>query len=85
MSLKKFKIKEQLEAIKSQFDDQKSLIPAQSQALFTMMVQLIELLIIVFEEKFTPKDSHNSSIPPSKSKGDRKKKTRKGTPKKRDS
>lgn len=83
MSLQKFKIKEQLGEIKSQYESQKTTIPAESRFLFSMMVQLMELLITVFEERFTKKTSSNSSTPPSKSREQRKKKTRKKSLKKR--
>ena len=82
MSLERFKIKERLDEVKSQFEAQKKIIPAQSQALFTMMLQLMELLIVIFEERFTRKNTNNSSIPPSKG-GKRRKKTRKSSSKKK--
>jgi transposase len=66
MSLQKFKVKEQFAQIKAQFESQKSGIPVQSQMLFSMMVQFVELLIMVMEEKFTKKTPKNSSIPPSR-------------------
>ena len=66
MTLEKFKIKERFNEIKSQLEGQKEAIPPQTQLTVSMLIQLVELIIIVFEERFTKKNSKNSSIPPSK-------------------
>lgn len=76
MSLDKFKIKEQFTELKSQLELQKNELPAQTRVLINTLVHLFELLIMVFEERFTRKNSSNSSIPPSKDKNKKRKKRR---------
>lgn len=73
MSLDKFKIKEQFSDLKSQLEQQKNELPPQTRVLVSTLVQLFELLIMVFEERFTRKNSNNSSIPPSKDKSKQRK------------
>ena len=67
MTLKKFKVKEKFEKIKAQLEAQKDNIPPQTQLTVSMLIQLVEIIIVAFEERFTKKNSRNSSIPPSKS------------------
>jgi transposase len=65
-TLQKFKIKDRFQELKIQLDSQKDQLPPQTQVLLTALIQLMELIIYVFEERFTPRNSRNSSMPPSK-------------------
>lgn len=66
MTLQKFKIKDRFQELRGQLESQRDQLPPQTQLLLTSLIQLMELIIMVFEERFTPKNSRNSSLPPSK-------------------
>jgi transposase len=68
MTLQKFKIKDRFQELKVQLESQKAQLPVQTQVLLSSLIQLMELIIMVFEERLTPKNSRNSSLPPSKDK-----------------
>ena len=65
----KTSLREEFDTLKTQFKSLSSegKMTAESRALFQAMLMLFELLMAVFMEKNTGKDSRNSSIPSSQS------------------
>jgi transposase len=66
MTLQKFMIKDRFQELRAQLESQRDQLPAQTQVLLSSLIQLMELIIMVFEERFTKRNSRNSSLPPSK-------------------
>jgi len=63
----KASLRNEFNSLKDQFEDLKSRqkVPAETQMLFKSMMVLFEVLITIFLEKTTKKNSKNSSLPPS--------------------
>ena len=80
-TLNKQSLREEFGALKGRFvrlsDEGK--MPAETRALFEALLVLFELLMAVFMEKNTPKNSTNSSKPPSQTPKDETSTTRAGT------
>ncbi len=66
-------VRAEIAQVKQQFDalDGAGQLSAEARALFTTLLLIVELLVAVFLEKSTPKNSKNSSIPPSQSEQDK--------------
>ena len=66
MTLQKFMIKGRFHELRSRPESHCDQLPAQTQAFMSSLIQLMELIIIVFEEHVIKKNSHNSGLPPFK-------------------
>lgn len=80
-SVNKKSLREELDSLKSQFNEQlaNGKMSSESQALFRALLGLIEIMFAVFMEKTTRKTKDNSSIPSSQTKKDETTPTKKGT------
>ena len=63
--LAKTSLREEFDALKVRFEGLSGDMPEESRALFQAMLMLFEVLMAVFLEKRTPKNSANSGLPPS--------------------
>ena len=66
-SVAKASLRAELDRLKGEFDElsAKGQLSAQGRALFQALLTLFEVLMAVFMEKSTPKNSRNASVPPS--------------------
>jgi hypothetical protein len=66
-SVNKVSLRAELDSLKGQFEElcARGRISAQGRALFQALLTLVEVLMAVFMEKSTPKNSRNASVPPS--------------------
>jgi len=71
-SLNKQSVREEFEKIKASFDEQLKAgkVPTETALLVNTLIMLFEIVLSVFMEKLTKKDSRNSSIPPSQTEPD---------------
>lgn len=79
--MNKKSVREEVDRIKSEFDrlKQDKKISSEVNVLFQSMIMLIDLIVSIFLEKITKKNSKNSSIPPSQTEKDESADTIKGT------
>jgi predicted nucleic acid binding AN1-type Zn finger protein len=66
-SVNKVSLRAEFDGLKGQFEQlcARGRISAESRALFQALLTLFEVLMAVFMEKSTPKNSRNASVPPS--------------------
>lgn len=71
-SLNKQSVREEFEKIKSSFDEQVKAgkVPADTAVLVNALIMLVNIILSIFMEKLTKKDSSNSSLPPSQTPAD---------------
>jgi len=66
-SVAKASLRAELDRLKGEFDElsAKGQLSAQGRALFQALLTLFDVLMAVFMERSTPKNSRNASVPPS--------------------
>jgi len=66
-SINKQSVREEFEKIKSSFDEQVKAgkVPADTAVIVNALIMLVNIILSIFMEKLTKKDSSNSSLPPS--------------------
>jgi len=80
-SLNKASLRQELDALKGELERlcAAGKMAQESKVLFQALLALFELLMAVFMEKHTPKNSRNSSLPPSQTEKDDETATQAGT------
>lgn len=80
-SINKLSVREEIDRIQKEFDQLSAInkISTESKVLFHSMLMLINLLISIFLERITKKDSKNSNKPSSQTEKDESSVTRQGT------